>query len=126
MKFLKKIKSINDECFFTHPPSLLRFFTQVYVRGDMIILIPFLLLILFIGFFSIRLMFLTYAVFFTLRQLGEMIYWLLHQFLDKSYRPHDFGFKNLSNEAIYIIYQLLSLVKAVIGISIIIFLIFFI
>lgn len=124
MRIIKKLKTIDDNWFFTHTPPILRLF-EIYVRGDLLVLLPFLVLILFVGLFSIRLMLLIYAVFFTVRHLGEMIYWLLKQFSDKSYRPHDLGFKNLSNEAIYVINQLKALVKIVIGISAIFLLLFF-
>jgi len=124
MKIIKKLKTINDDWFFTHPPSILRLL-EIYIRGDILVLLPFLTLILLVGFFSVRFMLVIYAVFFTVRHFGEMTYWLLKQFSDKSYRPDDLGFKNLSNEAIYVIYQLKAVVKITIGISVIIFLLFF-
>ncbi|KPJ70925.1 hypothetical protein AMJ51_00560 [Microgenomates bacterium DG_75] len=124
MKIIKKLKAINDDWFFTHPPSILRLL-EIYIRGDILVLLPFLTLILLVGFFSVRFMLVIYAVFFTVRHFGEMTYWLLKQFSDKSYRPDDLGFKNLSNEAIYVIYQLKAVVKITIGISVIIFLLFF-
>lgn len=124
MKIIKKLRTIDDNWFFTHTPPILRLF-EIYIRGDILILSPFLILILIVGLFSVRFMFLVYAIFFTVRHFGEMIYWLLKQFSDKSYRPHDLGFENLSNEGIYVIYQLKALVKITVGISAIIFLLFF-
>jgi hypothetical protein len=51
--------------------------------------------------------------------MGEMIYWLLQQFGTRKYRPYDFGLKNIDNNGIYIMYQLLSLSGTVLGLSLI-------
>lgn len=64
MKTIKKIKSIDDKIFFTQTPLLVAFLTQSYVRGDIIVLFPFLFLAILIGSFSLRLMLLLLAVFF--------------------------------------------------------------
>jgi hypothetical protein len=61
------------------------------------------------------------GVYIAVRSLGEMIYWFSHQFYERKYRPFDFGFKNLDNHAIYIIYQTFAIVGMVIGIGIIIY-----
>ncbi len=105
-------KTIDDNWFYATPHRLLRLLT-IYVKGDMIIIIPALLLIALVGFFSLKFMCFVYAVFFALRSFGEMLYWFSHQFWEKKYRPDDFGFAKLSNDAIYILYQLLSLVWTV-------------
>lgn len=113
---MKTLKSINSKWFYSKPYPLLRLLT-VYVKGDMLIIIPILIAIGCIGLFSIRFMCLMYAIFYSLRGLGEMIYWFSHQFWTKKYRPDDFGFKNLNNDAIYILYQLLSIATTLVGIA---------
>jgi len=64
-------------------------------------------------------MFIVLGLFVAIRQLGEMIYWLLQQFGDKKYRPYDFGLQKLDNNAIYILYQTFALVGVVAGIAIV-------
>jgi len=113
-----KFKEIKDDWFYSNPWWWSRIFL-VYIKGDAIVLIPLTVAILLTAIYSIKLAILIYAVYFTLRALGEMIYWLLQQFGEKTYRPNDFGFKNLSNDAIYILYQIMALASMVIGIAII-------
>ena len=60
------------------------------------------------------------GVFTAVRHLGEMIYWFEHQFYERKYRPYDFGFKNLDNNAIYILYQTLAIMGTTIGIGIVV------
>ena len=114
-------KDIKDDWFYSNPWWWTRPFL-VYVKGDAIVLVPLTVAILLTALYSIKLAALIYAVYFTIRGLGEMIYWLLQQFGQKTYRPNDFGFKNLSNDAIYIIYQTISLANIIIGIGFILFL----
>lgn len=111
---LQKIKSLNDNWFYSNPNPLLRLFL-IYIKGDMIVLLPFCLGILVLGLIAYKVAFLIAVAYFTFRALGEMIYWLLQQFGEQKYRPNDFGFKNLSNNSIYIIYQTLALVQLTIG-----------
>jgi hypothetical protein len=118
MKSLSKVRAVDDNWFYQETPLAVRLITQAYVKGDLLVLAPFLLAITLAGIISIRLMLVVYAIFFTVRQFGEMIYWLLQQFGDKSYRPYDFGLKKLSNNSIYIIYQLLALVGVATGITV--------
>jgi hypothetical protein len=112
VKALKELKLISSGWFYSNPHPFLRFLT-IYVKGDALIILPFLSAIAFLGFFSLEFMFFVYALFFTLRHFGEMIYWFSHQFWDKKYRPYDYGFVNLSNDAVYILYQLMALVLTV-------------
>ena len=119
----KKILSINDKWFFTQTHPFLKIF-QIYVKGDMIILVPFLILIFLIGFISLKLMFFILLIYFTLRQFGEIIYWFLQQFSGRTHRPYHFGLKNLSNNAVYIIYQLISFFWVVVGIVMIFYILF--
>ena len=70
-------------------------------------------------------MLLMLGTYVALRYLGEMIYWFSHQFTDRTYRPHDFGFRNLDNHAIYILYQTFAIVGTTIGIGIIFYALLF-
>jgi hypothetical protein len=114
-----KILSIDTKWFFTELPNQYRFFL-FFVRGDLIILLPFLILILLLTFFSIKFMVVMLGVFIAVRYFGEMIYWFAHQFYKHEYRPHDMGFKKLDNHAVYILYQTMSIVGTTVGIGIVI------
>ncbi len=90
---------------------------HIYVKGDSVVLVPFLALIVLVGFFwSWSYMFLVLAIFHTIRSLGEMMFWLMQQFGAHTYRPYDFGLTKLNTNAIYILYQVYACVQAVIGI----------
>ena len=108
------MKEANSRWFFTEVFLPLRFFL-IFIRGDAMILAPFVLLVLLVGFFSLKWMLLLLCLYFTFRFLGEMMYWLLQQFGDKKYRPNDFGLKKLDNNALYVIYQLCSLIGLVLS-----------
>jgi len=118
---MKLNERIHNKWFFTETNIFLRFLT-IFVKGDALIILPFLLFILLIGLFSVKFMLLMYLVFFTLRHFGEMIYWFFQQFYDKKHRPHDFGLKKLDNHAMYIIYQTMALAWTTLGISLILYL----
>ena len=113
---MKTIRDISNNWFYSNPHPFLRILT-IYVKGDMLIIIPGLIMIGILGFFSLKFMFLIYGIFFSLRGFGEMIYWFSHQFWMKQYRPDDFGFKKLGNDAIYILYQLISTLTTVLGVG---------
>lgn len=87
----------------------------IFVRGDAIVFIPFLAVLMVTGIFSLRWMSLLISLYIVFRFLGEMVYWIHQQFGDRKYRPYDFGLKRLDNNAIYVIYQLLSLIWLVMG-----------
>lgn len=87
----------------------------IYVRGDLFMIFPLLLVILIIGLFSFRYALLSFGLLIVVRQSGELVYWLLQQFGDRKYRPSDFGFSNLDNSAIYILYQTFAIVGIVTG-----------
>lgn len=70
-------------------------------------------------------MLIMFGVYIAVRSLGEMIYWFSHQFHERKYRPYDFGFKNLDNHAIYILYQTLSIVGVVFGMGVVIYFLVF-
>lgn len=55
-------------------------------------------------------------LFFILRWFYEVFYWFFQQFHTDNSRPNDFGFKNLPNQNIYIIYQVINLCQATLGI----------
>jgi hypothetical protein len=118
-----KIFDITPAWFYTEVPYPLRLL-QIYVRGDAIVILPFILLIVFIGFFSIKWMVLLFGIFLAFRFFGEMLYWFLQQFGDKKYRPYDLGFKKLDNNAIYILYQLNSLTGLVLSTGFVLFILF--
>ncbi len=113
--------NIRSPWFFTEAPLPLRILL-IYIRGDAIVLIPFLLLTLIITMISTKWGLVLISVYIAMRGLGEMIYWLLQQFGDRKYRPYDFGFRQLDNNAIYILYQLLSLVVLVLGTTVTLYL----
>ena len=112
------IFNIDNKWFFTELHPIFKILL-IFIRGDLIILLPLLALILFTGIFSIRIMFILLGVYISVRYLGEMIYWIMQQFFGRSYRPYDFGFRKLDNNAIYILYQTFAIVGTVVGISII-------
>jgi hypothetical protein len=90
----------------------------VYIKGDMIVLLPLLVLILLTGFISLKFMTILLGSYIAIRQFGEMMYWFHHQFGSRQYRPHDFGFKHLDNHAMYILYQTLATAGLMFGIAI--------
>ncbi len=110
----------NNSIFYSKTHPLLHLFAHTFIKGD-IILLPFVLLIFSLIFFSVKFMLISYGVFLTIRYFSEIIYWLFQQFGTKNYRPYDFGLKKLDNNAIYIIYQLISIIWTCLGIMLVIF-----
>lgn len=121
----KKLFTQDNKWFFSNPHPLLRFLL-IFVKGDAIVLLPLVITILLVGFISTKFMFLLIGIYISVRYLGEMIYWINQQFGPKTYRPYDFGFKNLNNEAIYIIYQTLAIGGIVFGAAIVSFVLLYI
>lgn len=119
----KKLFTINNKWFFTELPPVFKLFS-FFVRGDTLVLLPLLLIILFLGFISLKFMFVMIGVYIAVRNFGEMIYWFAHQFHERKYRPYDFGFKNLDNHAVYIIYQTMSIFGAVSGLGLILYILY--
>lgn len=107
-------KKITTDWFFSSPHPVIKPL-GIYVKGDGLVLVPFLLLLGVLFFFSVRVGCLVTGLFFAIRGLGEMVYWLLQQFGPKTYRSMDFGLKHVNNEGIYILYQLIATVQATIG-----------
>ena len=110
---------ITNPWFYTEMPWWGKIFL-IYIRGDLFMLLPALFLIVIISCFSIKWGVLTFGILISVRQFGELIYWLLQQFGDKKYRPFDFGFKYLDNNAIYILYQTYAIVGVVVGLLLVI------
>ena len=116
IKVLKQIKSgdLTDKWFYAKPNWILRQL-HIYVKGDALEILPIWIFILITGLFSWQFMLLEIGIFLSLRGFGEMIYWLLQQFGNKEYRPTS-PHKKLSNDAVYILYQLSGFRNAFIGI----------
>lgn len=116
--------NMSNEWFFGQPNTFLRYLL-VFIQGDAIIVVPFFGIVLLFGFISIDFMLVLIGLYLLIRSIGEMMFWMLQQFGARTYRPYDFGFKNLDNHAIYILYQLIGMVGAVFGAAIIIMVLFF-
>ena len=121
---IKRLKSVDNRWFFTELPPIFKM-CLLYIRGDLIVLFPFTIALILSALVSLKFMIIVLGLYVTVRQGGEMIYWFSHQFGERKYRPYDFGFKNLDNHAIYIIYQTLAIVWVVMGMSIVIFQLYF-
>lgn len=111
--FNKIINKIDNEWFFSEPGPILKFL-HVYIKGDLLGIIPFWVLFIVTAFFSWQFLVLELGLFLCLRGFGEMIYWLFQQFSDRSYRPST-PYKKLDNNAVYIIYQLSGMRNALLG-----------
>jgi len=83
----------KDSQFYNNPFFLERFLT-IFIKGDRLILLPFFLILVPIFYIS----------------------------SNNSYRPFDFGLKNLSHNSIYILYQLTSTISATLFLSLLIYL----
>ncbi len=121
---LKKLFEIDNKWFFTELPPVIKFLS-FFIKGDLIFLLPLVIGILLIGFFSVKFMIMMLGVYISVRSLGEMVYWFSHQFSERRYRPSDFGFKKLDNHAIYILHQTGAIGGVVVGIGVVIFSLFF-
>lgn len=110
----------KDSDFYNSPLFIERLLT-IFVKGDRFVIYPFILLVACLYFISPYFSLILLLVFLFLRFFFETIYWLFQQFSSQSYRPFDFGLKNLSNNSIYIIYQLTSTVSATLFLSLLIY-----
>mgnify|MGYP007122132810 CR=1 FL=1 len=117
---MKRIRDIKNNSFYCELPWWCKV-SSLFIRGDLFVLLPLLIAIIGIGFFSVPSMLIVLGIYIAVRELGEMIYWLLQQFGDRKYRPYDWGFRNLDNNAIYILYQTFALAGTVMGISVVFF-----
>lgn len=114
-------KQITNKWFFSDVPVWLKVL-QIFIKGDLLVIFPFLIFLMILLYLNLEIGIIVAAVFFSLRQIGEMFYWIMQQFSSTGYRPYDFGLKNVSNKGIYIVYQLLNLIAATAGIGILIYL----
>ena len=91
----------------------------IFVKGDILFLLPLVILIGLSYFLSIKIGLFFTGAYISVRFLGEIIYWMGQQFSDRKYRPYDFGFTNLDNHAVYILYQTSAICGVVVGLGII-------
>lgn len=120
----KRLNHLNNEHFFKDCPSYAKMM-GIYVWGDAFIFLPFHIIIFLFSLISLPFGLLLWSVFFSIRSLGEVLYWFLQQFGERSYRPHDFGFTKLDNHAIYIFYQTIMTVHATVAITAVIIIVKF-
>ena len=113
-------KKITNGWFFSTPNHLLKFLT-IFIKGDQVLLFPLVVLITISYAFSLRMGVLLTGANMYVRFLGEMFYWIMQQFGDRKYRPNDFGFTNLDNHAIYILYQTFAIFVSLCGIMLLIY-----
>lgn len=113
-------KLATNEWFFSAPNSLFRLLL-IFVKGDSIALLPLVLLIALSYLISLKSGLFLSGAYIAIRYFGEMFYWIMQQFGDRKYRPNDFGFKNLDNNAIYILYQTSATCGALLGVALIYF-----
>ena len=112
------MREVDNKWFFSELPFFVKMFT-FYIKGDLIVLFPLLLIIILLGILSLKFMLLMVGTYIVVRNLGEMIYWIFHQFSSRNYRPNDFGFKRLDNHAIYILMQTLAIAGVMLGSAIV-------
>lgn len=123
-RFHKFRGRITNAWFFDQPKPYMRYLL-VFVNGDSLVIVPLFILILMFGFFSLDFMLVLIGLFAAVRGLGEMFFWMLQQFGPRTYRPYDFGLSQLDNNAIYILYQLLGLCGAVLGLGFVIMILYY-
>ncbi len=115
MHMFKLSSGMANKLFYEPVHPLFRIL-QIYVKGDALVIGPFLIAIFLIGMlYSWPLCAFIVSVFYAIRQLGEMVFWLFQQFHDHTYRPYDFGLSLLNTHSIYILYQVSACVQATIG-----------
>lgn len=107
---------LTNHRFFSSPPWPLKV-VGIYIWGDALVVVPLWALFLTLLSQDATLGTLAITIYYAVRGLGEMIYWIHQQFGSRTYRPYDFGFSRLDTHAIYIIYQLLGLAQVVIALT---------
>lgn len=115
---------VDNKWFFSNPSPILRYLL-VFVKGNLLVLLPLFTIIVLLGFVSLEFMLVLLGIYISCRGMGEMFYWTLQQFGPRTYRPDDFGFANLDNNAIYVIYQLIGLSGMVLGLGLTVMLLFY-
>ncbi|MFA9288493.1 MAG: hypothetical protein ACEQSA_01285 [Weeksellaceae bacterium] len=114
-------KQIDNKWFYTNLSPVFKVFL-IFVKGDIIFLLPAVLVILAVGFFSLKWMSILLSLYYSVRFAGEVMYWFLQQFGSRSYRPYDFGFTKIDNNAVYILYQTFTSMGLVASLGILIYL----
>jgi hypothetical protein len=114
------MRNIDSKWFFTELPTICKHCT-FFVKGDLIVLLPLVVGIFLTSLISLKFMHILLGSYIAVRYLGEMIYWLLQQFSDRSYRPGDFGLSKLDNNAIYILYQTIATAWVMVGIALVVY-----
>lgn len=117
---INKLRLIDRHWFFRELPTPVKFFTLIFIKGDLIVLLPLIVTIALLYLFSVKFGLIMTGAYIAIRSLGEMIYWFSHQFNTRTYRPYDLGFKNLDNNAVYILYQTIAIAGVMAGIGIIV------
>ncbi len=117
---MKLPTSVSTKWFFKETPWYVKATTLIFIQGDMFYIVPILIAIIasFL-FISVKFGALLLGSFITIRFFGEMIYWLMQQFTDRSYCPPKMGFKHLDTNALYILYQTFALLGMMVGIAVI-------
>lgn len=120
---MNRLNNYFAKNFYTNVPSIFHW-VGIFVIGDIYVLAPFILVFFPIVFVIKGLWGLAVAwcLYMGMRNFIEIIYWLFHQFGDKSYRP-PFQSKKFGNNDVYIIYQLMNTTHSVVYFTILIFLI---
>ena len=113
-------RQISNNWFFSKAHPLL-YLLLIFVKGDMLSLLPLVIVIGLSYLLSIKIGLLLTGTYIAIRYFGEMVYWIMQQFGERKYRPNDFGFKNLDNHAIYILYQTSATCGALLGVALIYF-----
>lgn len=113
-------EKLSRHIFFRNLPWYFKIFT-VFIYGDLIVLMPFVVLIALSYVISLKVGLILTGLYLAVRYFGEMIYWPLQQFSDRTYRPYDFGFTKLDNHAVYILYQTFAIVLSTSGAAIVLF-----
>jgi hypothetical protein len=109
---------MKNKTFYKELHPVIKMCTSCFVYGDLVFILPVTTVILLLYFVSIKFALLMTGSFIAVRYMGEMVYWIAQQFGPKTYRPWDFGFKNIDNNAVYILYQTMATSTAIFGIGI--------
>ncbi len=120
MKTISNLHGVSNKWFFSAVPWYVRATTLIFIKGDAIFIVPILVgLVLLYLFMPIRFAVMMTGFYLVLRYLGEMIYWLLQQFSERTYCPPCLGFSKLDNHALYIVYQTFALLGMMVGVGLV-------
>lgn len=115
--FYFAIKKLSVDKYYRKTMTVL-FPFGAYVWDDMLPISAFWVISSAILYFlnDLKLTLVLILLFFILRWFYEVFYWFFQQFHTDNTRPNDFGLKKLPNQNIYIIYQVINLCQATLGI----------